>query len=466
MTPANDGIPARVLTMVVLVILVILWLFTTTGGRQVFVHEMLGDAYDSQAAHFLRGDVDVDGEAIRHEVMVVHGHSRMYFGPFPAFLRMALNAIYPAGWGKWSRISGYGAGAIALCSFAALIERALRISALSAGARSWLGSACVTGFAFASPLLLLLGNLSIYNEAIIWGLAGALAALFFALRSREAEGQALTFSLLGFSVFAGVALLSRITFGLPLVLIAPALAFPIPRKNRAKLLSALFLPLSVSVLFSLWLSYARFGTLSGVDLDYYINPAHREFARHYGMLNLRRVPWAFTDYFGVRFPSVTSQFPFFQAQRHYSAHPRLFSVPVSEVYLPVTLASAWLVLPTLFGLTCLIRPNGSKLFQRWAALALLAEVLCILSYFALAERYAADFYPFLVFCLVLFLASASPDLLRIRHLIILLVAFSALINSLTTISWLIDADQNVSAETRAAWESLLGPRRPHHDIER
>ena len=30
-------------------------------GRQIFINEVLGDAYDSQAEHFLRGDVGVDG---------------------------------------------------------------------------------------------------------------------------------------------------------------------------------------------------------------------------------------------------------------------------------------------------------------------------------------------------------------------------------------------------------------------
>ncbi len=45
---------------------VLLWFIVTTGGRQVFVPEALGDAYDSQAEHFLRGNVSVDGDAIRH----------------------------------------------------------------------------------------------------------------------------------------------------------------------------------------------------------------------------------------------------------------------------------------------------------------------------------------------------------------------------------------------------------------
>src|SRR6266542_1755375 len=58
-------------------------------------------------------------------------------------------------------------------------------------------------------------NLSIYDEAIIWGLALSLGAIFFAFRSRQAEGSALTGALLGDSFCARGALLSRVTFGAP-----------------------------------------------------------------------------------------------------------------------------------------------------------------------------------------------------------------------------------------------------------
>src|SRR5438094_9487572 len=109
----------------------VLWVFVTTGGSQIFVKEVLGGAYDSQAEHFLRGDVDVEVEAIRHEAMIVNDKVRMYFGPFPAFLRIPLNFIYPPGHGKWSRISGFCAGVIALSAFAGLMRTALCSSSLS-----------------------------------------------------------------------------------------------------------------------------------------------------------------------------------------------------------------------------------------------------------------------------------------------------------------------------------------------
>ena len=119
---ASDHTP-RFLPLILL-LSVLLWVLTTTGGRQVFVKEVLGGAYDSQAEHFLRGDVDVDAEAISHEAMIVNDHVRMYFGPFPALLRIPLNFAYPAGHGKWSRISGFCAAVVALFAVAGLIGTA------------------------------------------------------------------------------------------------------------------------------------------------------------------------------------------------------------------------------------------------------------------------------------------------------------------------------------------------------
>ncbi len=459
----------------------LLWLFTTTGGQQIFVKEVLGGAYDSQAEHFLRGDVDVDVDAIGHEAMIVNGKVRMYFGPFPALLRIPLNFVYQAGHGKWSRISGFCAGIIALVAFTGLVRMALRLSALSSRARNWLGNACVIGFALGSPLLLLLGNLSIYDEAIIWGLALSLGAIFFAFRSRQvlsaaasrplasiqafqagsdagaAGGGALTRALLGFSLCAGGALLSRVTFGAPFVLIAPLLALGLPRENRLNNLTALVLPLGAALSFYIWLSYARFGSLTGVNYyDYYINPVHAEFAHKFGVFSPRRILHSFADYFGVYFPSLDREPPFLRADRHFYDYPSLYSNDFSEVYLPLPWCSSWLVFGAIMGIACLVRRDGADTFERAAAAALFAQFLCILSFFALAQRYAADLYPFLIFCLIIFLRSGGSALVRSRHVIIGLACLSIAVNSLATVSWLIGPDQNVPSETRAIWEKFLG----------
>jgi hypothetical protein len=436
---------------------VLLWIVTTTGGRQIFVKEVLSEAYDSQAEHLLRGDLGVDVEAIRHEAMIANGKVRMYFGPFPAFLRIPLNFIYPAGRGSWSRVSGFCAAVIALSAFAGLISQSLRRSALSSSWRKWLGNACVAGFVLASPLLFLLGNLSIYNEAVIWGFAWSLAALFFAHRSRNVEGRRITCSLLGFSFCAAAALLSRVTFGAPMLLIAPLLALGLPRANRLTRLAALVLPLGAGLALYLLLSYAKFGTLTGTSYKDYINPVHREFAQTYGIFNLRRVPYSFADYFSLRLPPIQAQPPFLRADRHFFSHPTLYSLPFSETYLSVSWCSGWLLLGSIIGMVFLFLPGRSDAFERYVAVALFIQFICILSYICLAERYTADLYPFLISCLLIFLRWGGTTLLR--SAMVGLVVVSSVMNSLATASW-ISRDGNLPAETRVFWNAVLGTNPP------
>ncbi|MGE5208602.1 MAG: hypothetical protein ACM3KL_04640 [Alphaproteobacteria bacterium] len=430
-------------------------MFTTTGGRQVFVPEILGGAYDSQAEHFLRGDVDVDVDAIRHESMVVDGKVRMYFGPFPAFLRIPLNFLYPPGHGKWSRISGFCAGLVALFAFAGLVRMALLSSPLASRARNWVGNASVFGFAFGSPLLLLLGNLSIYDEAIIWGFALSLAALFFAFLARRAEGTALTTTLLGFSFCAGGALLSRVTFGVPFLLIAPILALGIQREKRLTNLSALFLPVSAAVLFYLWLSHARFGNFLGTYFDYYINSRDTTFVHKFGVFSPRRIPYSVADYFNLRLPAFQHEPPFLVVGRHDYAYSSLFLNPFSEVYISLLWSSPWLIFGAIMGIICLFRDKSVGLFERSVAIALFAQCLCILSFYGVTQRYAAELFPFLIFAFLLFLRSGRWSY-HLPYLITGLVVVSVVINSLTTVSWLLDSDLNVPKETRSQWNEFLG----------
>ena len=441
------------------ILAVALWLFSTTAGDQVFVSDMLGEAYDSQAEHFLRGDVNVDGEAIRHEAMIVHGKARMYFGPLPALLRIPLNFVYPAGRGRWSRISVFSAAMIALCAFAALIRDALAKSVVKPIARERFAIVCLVAFAFASPLLLLLGEASIYNEAAAWGLAGSIAALLFAFRCRERSGWRLTTNLIAFSISAGAALLARVSFGVPLLIVAVLLAMRIRPPRRAWNLVALLLPMVAAAAFHMLLSYERFGSIVGVNYDYYINSTQREFARTQGMFRLTRVPYAFGDYFALRPPSLEAEPPFFHAERHaygVTGTRRLTSVPTSEAYISIPWCSAWLVAGALAGSVMIFRKGYADSFERLVAAALVLECLAILAYFAIAQRYAADFYPLLVVGFIVFLRRGGIMVSKIHGIIVGLAAISICVNTLTTISWLAESDQNVPTQTRDAWHRLLG----------
>ena len=451
----TDGNRAPNLLPVTLVLSAVLWLFTMTGGRDIFVKEVLGGAYDSQAEHFLRGDVGVDAAAIAHETMIVNGKVRMYFGPFPALLRIPLNFIYPAGHGKWSRISGFCAGVIALFAFAGLVKTALRSSPLSSRARNWVGNACVIGFALGSPLLLLLGNLSIYDEAIIWGLAWSLAALYFACRSRTTEGAALTRSLLVFSFCAGAALLSRATFGAPFVLIAPLLAIRLFDRQPIRNITTLLLPLGAAFIFYLFLSYARFGDFSGMNMRYSINPVQRDFAVKHRLFRIERVPYSFADYFVLRSPKLQREAPFLKASRQDYENESLYVMPFTETYSSLLWSSSWILLGAVIGVAMLLRPDGADGVDRAIAAIFLLQVIVILSFMGLAQRYVAELFPFLIFAFLIFLRQGKIAF-QLRYLLIGLVVISVVINSLTTVSWLVEADMNVPAETRAKWNQFLG----------
>jgi len=312
------------------------------------------------------------------------------------------------------------------------------------------------GFVFGTPLLLLLGNLSIYNEAIVWGFAWSMAALFFAWRCRNAEGRSLIFYLLAFSICSGACLLSRVTYGAPLVLIAALQAFLLIREKKLRLLPALLVPLSVCLVFHFWLSYARFGNFAGVDLNHYINSVHREFVRRHPMFSLWRVPYGVADYFDWQFPAFQKRAPFIWAGRHTCDHPELYSMTASETYLPVTWASTWLLVGAICGAVSLFRRNSADLFARGAAVAFACQSVGILSYFMLSQRYTMDLYPFLIFCFLIFLRQSTKLLPRIHLMLIGLVALSITINSLATISWLLDGEQNIRPETHAILNRIVG----------
>jgi hypothetical protein len=127
---------------------------------------------------------------------------------------------------------------------------------------------------------------------------------------------------------------------------------------------------------------------------------HREFAQKHGIFNLNRIPYSFADYFSLDPPSLHLQPPFFRVDKTLASEVRAFSLPFSETFLSIPWCSSWLVLSAIIGMVCLVRSDGTDYFQRWIAVALFAQFVCILSYFALAQRYAADLYPFLIFCFV------------------------------------------------------------------
>ncbi|HEX4708778.1 MAG TPA: hypothetical protein VH229_13725, partial [Candidatus Udaeobacter sp.] len=266
---------------------------------------------------------------------------------------------------------------------------------------------------------------------------------------------ALTLHLLGFSFCAAAALLSRATFGAPFLLIAPLLALRLFRRNPIRNLAALFLPLGAAFLFYLFLTYARFGDFSGMPMRYSNNPEQRQFAVQHGLFRLERVPYSFADYFFLRRPEPRPEAPFLRGDRQGFHHPNLFVMPFTETYSSLLWCSSWILLGAAVGVAMLLRPGGASGVDRAIAAVLLLQWLLILSFMGLAQRYLAEFFPFLVFTFFFFLRQGRAAF-HLRYPLIALVATSVVINSLATVSWLVEADMNVPVQTRAQWYEFLG----------
>ena len=93
--------------------------------------------------------------------------------------------------------------------------------------------------------------------------------------------------------------------------------------------------------------------------------------------------------------------------------------------------------------------------DRAIAAIFLLQVIVILSFMGLCQRYIAELFPFLIFAFVILLRQGKIAF-QLRYLLSGLVVVSVVINALSTVSWLVEADMNVPAETRTKWNQFLG----------
>jgi hypothetical protein len=135
-------------------------------------------------------------------------------------------------------------------------------------------------------------------------------------------------------------------------------------------------------------------------------------------------------------------------------------MPFTETYSSLIWYSSWILLGAVIGLAMLLKPGGPDAVDRMIAAILFVQVIAIMSVPAVIQRYATEFYPFLVFAFFFFMQSGRA-VFHLRYLLIGLVAVSIVINSLSTVAWLVDADMNVPPKTRNTWKAFLGRQPPY-----
>ncbi len=436
--------PPRVPTFVALALLGAFHAWLVTRGSFAWDgREVLGSAYDSLARSLRQGSAEVLPEAIQFEAWRLNGRTFMYFGPFPALLRLLPDLLLPSRYGLWSRASAYLALQLCLWATATLCRQQLAANPRLDGAgRTLLFFSALAAVGLGSPLVLLGSLANLYHEAILWGLCGALWGVAFALGVlRDDAGAWRHLTLL--SGAAGLAFLSRLTFGMPLYVLTVGLALRLlvlqARRERRPLpavagrIALALLPALAAGLFHLWYNHARFGSpLSFAPFEGYSGPRPQGVDSPFHWSRIPSGAWA---YFRLSLDSFSARVPFLRFTRPEVPRPELYRDLTTLLISPL-LVSPWLI-PGLVGGWVLPAQPGERRLWALCALPFAAQCVLILSYYWLAYRFTAEFLPLCLWFLAAYLrrAGAGPGAARLLspRAFALTVALSVLATGVSTL---------------------------------
>ena len=451
----------RLLALVVLPLLISwaagFWL-VTYGTGVLAEEEWLSAAFDSLARSLVHGEATVDEEAIAWEGINLEGKLYMYFAPFPALLRIVPDQLFPHLYGRWSRLSCWIAFCLATAAFAVVVlEASAANPTLRPRARAVLVASSVLACGLGTVLVYLVSCARLYHEPILWATAWAMVALVFIQRCLSTP-VASTRDLGGLALAAGGALLSRLTLGVPLMVIFAVLAGHALWQRRGEVirgaarvrwgLALALLPAVLAVGLTLWYNHARFGSV-WETFDYsgfYFDP--REVG---GVFNLRRLPSALLNYFGMTTEYLGSLPPYVRMVSTRYLEDGLF-FHWHEETISFSLASGWLLLGGLVGTVQVLRDRVWREVVVWVAL--LAQVVLIHAYYFVTHRFQAEFMPLFVFSFVAF--CARWDFKRraaalLPRVLVVLSLVSVLVSVAATLDW----NMRLSGDTPDSYKSRL-----------
>jgi 4-amino-4-deoxy-L-arabinose transferase-like glycosyltransferase len=418
--------------------LVYLWLITH-GTFQLIASEdpvTLSTAYDSLGQHLLQGSSAVDRNSIGWEAFPSKGRTVMYFGPFPAFVRIAISALVPGWSGRLARLSCFLAASLSLFVVAAIARRELvENTTCPVRLKAALLYGTILGFGLASPLFLHASMAAIYHEAIWWGLFWNLFGLWLLFRVRLSGIKTRHVALLG--VATGFAMLSRITFALPLFLGLAYWSFTILRERPRALPMVVrsLIPFALMVSFQVWYNYDRFDQFF-VMVDwknYALNTPERE---QNGTFNAVRTVPAFRAYVLPYSDNVNASYPWLLPRRLRSQSGGLFSTSQDEFLTALLLTCPWLLLTASIGAAGAVTDREAH--SVLLLLFFLLEALLVLSYYWVTQRYILEFVPLLLAGHVLFLrwvGRSKRTAAVITTALVVLLPLCAFTTEITTFAW-------------------------------
>jgi hypothetical protein len=370
------------------------------------------DFYDVQAHSLLDLRWDVPRSSLFLEGFEVDGRVYMYFGPFPALLRLPVAAVTDELDGRLGQVSMLAAFAVAMFFTARLVSRIRPFvrgsSPVTAGER-WAVELFVFVVGAGSVLVFLASESYVYHEAVLWCVALALGAFeaviaFVTTASRRQLAVA--------SALSTGALLSRSAVGIGAV-IALALVFAAsahPRTRRlaglaedfparataVPLLAAMTVPLALYAC----INYAKFGTLFSVPFERQLSNQSSSFSQNLlaanggTRFNLELVPTSLVQYFRPDQISFRWLFPWVAYGTQADDIGDVVTERIGNA--SYTASMPLLTLLGLIGIAGLVRSRRAE----WTVSAMRAPVLGAaaatigtLAFASIAHRYVADFLP-------------------------------------------------------------------------
>jgi hypothetical protein len=247
----------------------------TAGRWDFFDRRALDDFYDVQARGFLAGRLDVPREAAGIEGFVNHGRTYLYWGPFPAVLRLPVLAVTDRFDGRLTTVSMVAAMVVLAAGTFRLAcgLRGIVRGEEAVGRRELWATAALSFVLLAGPPLCLASAAMVYQEAIIWGLALSVVAFDAVVRwQRDPSGGRLVVA----SGLVLLALMGRQSVALgPAVALAATGGVQLWDRWRAGVgwhrLGLMAASLAVAVLVpvgaSSGLHYAKIGVLFGLPFE-------------------------------------------------------------------------------------------------------------------------------------------------------------------------------------------------------
>ena len=374
--------------------------------RTQFDNDAYSQFFDIQAEALLRGDLALPENSIGIEAFVVDGREQMYFGLFPAILRMPVLAVTDAWSGQLTVISSFVAWLVFVVAAWALANRVVATTPDAASGRQpgGLGVDVVwkVMIALATPMLMLAGPAWVFSEAIMWGVAAAVLfqwRLYCEMAESSSRNQLLLAGALALAV------LNRPTLGVGCLLVIVVLAAVRARRGVG---AGEYRLAAAAVLGSLLLvvpNMIRFGRLLGPPMELQVLSQIDE-------QRMRMLAYAGGDFTDPRYLpsnllaylrpdgfSISGRFPFVDAPTEV---PTVFWDAVFDITYrtpSIVATSTLLVVTAAIGLVAGLRtvrvdPVGRRLLL--AALAGLPAAATLMIWGFIAPRYLADFVTLLL----------------------------------------------------------------------